>query len=97
MSQATLQPLGWGILRHSRWDALLVFLALAQGALVLALPSWPVIALGIWWNSNTVAHNFIHTPYFRDRGLNRCFSLYLTLLLGIPQSLWRDRHLAHHA
>src|SRR5262249_50925149 len=25
------------------------------------------------------------------------FSLYLTLLLGIPQSLWRDRHLAHHA
>jgi hypothetical protein len=24
------------------------------------------------------------------------FSLYLTMLLGIPQTLWRQRHLAHH-
>jgi hypothetical protein len=24
------------------------------------------------------------------------YSIYLTLLLGIPQTLWRERHLAHH-
>jgi hypothetical protein len=29
--------------------------------------------------------------------VNRLFSAALSTLLGIPQSLWRDRHLAHHA
>ncbi|HEV8129971.1 MAG TPA: fatty acid desaturase [Acidobacteriota bacterium] len=57
----------------------------------------PIIALGIWWNSNTVSHYFIHKPFFKVRALNRLFSAYLTVLLGIPQSLWRDRHVAHHA
>jgi hypothetical protein len=28
---------------------------------------------------------------------NLFFSAYLSILLGFPQSLWRDRHLAHHA
>ncbi len=86
-----------GLLRHSRWDALLIALALAQGVTLLVLPSAPVIALGLWWNSNTVAHNFIHRPFFRSLALNRLFSLYLSVLLGIPQSIWRGRHLAHHA
>jgi hypothetical protein len=85
------------ILRHSRWDALLVVLAGAHGALLGAAPVAPVIALGLWWNSNTIAHNFIHTPFFRARWLNRLFALYLSVLLGIPQSIWRGRHLAHHA
>jgi len=75
----------------------LIALALAQGVLLLVLPSAPIIALGLWWNSNTVAHNFIHRPFFRSQALNRCFSLYLSVLLGIPQSIWRGRHLAHHA
>ncbi len=29
--------------------------------------------------------------------MNRLFSAALSVLLGIPQTLWRDRHLAHHA
>src|SRR5438046_5530760 len=29
--------------------------------------------------------------------MNRVFSAALSVLLGIPQTLWRDRHLAHHA
>src|SRR5262245_42652585 len=64
---------------------------------ILLMPSWWVIALGIWWISNTVSHNFIHQPFFRSGELNRCFALYLTVITGIPQRLWRDRHLAHHA
>jgi hypothetical protein len=86
-----------GVLRHSRWDALLIGLALAHGAVLAAAPVAPVIAVGVWWNSNTIAHNFIHTPFFRNRLLNRGFALYLSALLGIPQSVWRGRHLAHHA
>jgi hypothetical protein len=84
-------------LLHSRWDLLLLGLALAHGAALLIFP-WPIlIAIGIWWNANTIAHNFIHRPFFHPRWINRLFSLYLSLLLGIPQSLWRQRHLAHHA
>jgi hypothetical protein len=64
---------------------------------LLAFPTVPVIALGLWWNSNTVAHSFIHKPFFRSRVLNVFFSMYLSLLLGVPQTVWRDRHLAHHA
>jgi len=86
-----------GILRYSRRDALLVVFAAVHGAVLVATPLWPIVALGLWWNSNTVSHNFIHKPFFRSQAWNRMFSCYLTLLLGIPQSLWRQRHLAHHA
>jgi hypothetical protein len=95
----TLAPLlmRHGILRHSPWDALLVLLALAHVVLLLMTPSLAVVALGLWWNSNTISHNFIHRPFFRSQSLNTLFALYLSALLGIPQSVWRDRHLAHHA
>jgi hypothetical protein len=86
-----------GILRYSRWDALLVVLALAQGALLLAVPLLPVVALGLWWNCNTIAHCFIHRPFFRSAKLNTLFALYETALVGVPQTIWRGRHLAHHA
>ena len=78
-------------------DALMVALAAGYGVSLLAWPSALVIALGVWWTSNTIAHNFIHRPFFDTRAANRAFALYLTVVLGIPQSLWRDRHLAHHA
>lgn len=85
-----------GQARYLRWDALLVALALAQGVLLLAWDSVVLIAVGLWWNANTVSHNFIHRAFFRRRALNAAFSCYLSLLLGFPQSLWRARHLAHH-
>src|ERR671939_486154 len=56
-----------------------------------------VIAIGIWWIANTLAHLFIHRPFFRRRSANACAGAVLTLLMGVPQSLWRVRHLAHHA
>ena len=74
-----------------------VLLAAIQGIVLLAAPSILVIAIGLWWNANTIAHNFIHRPFFRSPAANRAFSTYLTLILGFPQSLWRARHLAHHA
>jgi hypothetical protein len=94
---ATLPMARRGILRHSSWDALLVVLAAAHGVVLLAAPGLAVVAVGVWWNSNTIAHNFIHRPFFRSRVLNVLFALYQSVLLGIPQSIWHDRHLAHHA
>jgi len=80
-----------------RGDPFFVGLALAQGMLLVTKPSLALIALGMWWNANTISHNFIHRPFFRGRHWNAIFSAYLSLVLGVPQSLWRARHLAHHA
>ena len=84
------------VLRYSQWDALLIALSCVYAALLLTVPSIPLIGVGLWWTANTAAHNFIHTPFFRSRALNRGYSLFLSALMGLPQSLWRDRHLRHH-
>lgn len=78
-------------------DRVLVGLAGLHGAVVCAAPSALVIAVGIWWNSNTIAHNFVHRPFFRVRSLNVLFAIGQSALLGVPQTIWRERHLAHHA
>jgi hypothetical protein len=85
------------VLRYSSWDAVLIALSFAYAALLLSVPSIPLVAIGLWWTANTIAHNFIHTPFFRSRPLNRAYSLFLSALMGVPQSLWRARHLRHHA
>lgn len=91
------EPQRRAVFQHSPWDGVLVLLAIAQGAVLVALPVLPVIAVGLWWNANTIAHNFIHNPFFRSRGLNRLFAAYLSVLLGFPHAVWHARHLAHHA
>ena len=99
--------------RHTPLDALLVVAALAHGVILLALaagvsharggvPWFAAAAAGtvgvlLWWDANTVSHNHLHNPLFRRRAYNRAFSLYLSLVLGVPQALWRSRHLWHHA
>ena len=76
---------------------MLVVLSLAQGWLLLTVPSGPLIAIALWWNANTISHNFVHLPFFRSSVLNQLYSFYLTLLLGVPHSIWRQRHLQHHS
>jgi len=78
-------------------DVVLVALAGAHAAALMAAPAAPVIAIGLWWNANTISHHFIHRPFFRHRSANRLFAAFLSVLLGFPHALWRDRHLAHHA
>jgi fatty acid desaturase len=90
------------LLRQATWstrigrDAMFIALAIAHGGVLLAWPSMPIIAIGLWWNANTISHNFIHRPFFRSKAANSLFSCCLTLLLGFPQCVWRSRHLAHH-
>jgi hypothetical protein len=74
-----------------------VGLSIGHAAALLTMTSVPLVAIGLWWNANTIAHNFIHRPFFRARAANRVFSAFLSLLLGVPQTVWRERHLAHHA
>ena len=86
-----------GVFRHSRWDAALVAASVGHALVLLLGPPALVVGLGMWWCANTVSHNFIHLPFFRSRPANDCFSVHLSLLLGVPQTLWRQRHMAHHA
>lgn len=81
----------------NRRDALLLALAGLHAAALLLRPSMLIVAIGLWWNANTISHNFIHRPMFASRAGRAAFSCGLSLLLGFPQSLWRARHLAHHA
>jgi len=92
---ATLTARSHAALRNPS-DAVLIGLSLIYAGLLLSVPSIPLVAIGLWWTANTVAHNFIHTPFFRSRALNRVYSIYLSVLMGFPQELWRARHLRHH-
>src|SRR5688572_26243094 len=78
-------------------DLPFVVIPVALAAGLAAFPSIPLIAIGMWWTANTAAHNFIHRPFFSGRVLNAGFSLLLTTVMGVPQDLWRQRHLSHHA
>jgi hypothetical protein len=66
-------------------------------------PGWVIrtlstagLAVGLVWVSNTVSHVHLHAPVFVSVRANRAFSLFLTVVLGIPQSSWKRRHLRHH-
>lgn len=83
--------------RRSDGAGLFVGLSILHATLLLLVPSAPLIAVLMWWNGNTISHNFIHRPFFRFSAANRAYALFLSVLLGVPQSLWRARHLAHHA
>jgi hypothetical protein len=76
---------------------LFVVLSLAHGLILAAAPPAFVIAALLWWNANTISHNFIHRPFFQHRLANRAFAVWLSVLIGVPQTLWRARHLSHHA
>jgi hypothetical protein len=77
--------------------AAFIGLSIAHAAAVVLVPHPIVIGIGLWWNANTISHNFIHRPFFAAAAANRLYAFFLSLMLGLPQTLWRDRHLLHHA
>lgn len=82
--------------RPSR-DPVLLCLAAAHAGVLLTWPSLLVVAFGSWWHANTIAHLHIHRPMFTARLPAAIYSACSSLVLGVPQELWRRRHLAHHA
>jgi fatty acid desaturase len=94
---------------QSRLDALLVLLALVQFAVLLyGVLSFGRVAWGtslilglasvflVCTNFQCIAHNYIHNSFFTSGRLNFVFSLFNSLLIGGPQSLYRIHHLHHH-
>jgi len=47
-------------------------------------------------NYQSIAHSFIHHPFFASHRLNRVFSVISSLALQAPQTLYRVHHLEHH-
>ena len=88
------------VFAHSTKDAWLIGLALTEFAVIVGaalmfdrLPGWGVIsaaALSVFLNCTNfqcIAHNFVHTPFFARAGLHRPFSVFNSLILGLPQTL----------
>jgi fatty acid desaturase len=97
------------VFAHSYQDGWLVLVAAAELGIVvyacwrfsiLSIAALAVLALlSIFLNCTNyqcVAHNFIHNPFFRSRLANAGFSVFNTLALGVPQTLYREHHLNHH-
>lgn len=55
-----------------------------------------VYAWAVAWNVNGISHNFLHTPYFVSRRLNRAFGLVESLAIGFSQTYYKALHLRHH-
>lgn len=98
------------LFRHTKEDAWLLLFAFVQALLTAATVPFVLFAgrkgaiaaaaylgVSLWWCSNTIAHNHLHNPLFRSRRWNAVFSAFLSVVLGVPQTLWRARHLEHHA
>jgi fatty acid desaturase len=95
--------------RYSALDAALLIVALIQLAATtawavafdrLSLP-WNLLVLAVlayvfYFNPIVVTHNFLHTPFFRQRTLNRAFAIVNSANLFLPQVLYKYHHLIHH-
>ena len=103
-----LQKRSAGALRDPRDVRLLrtccLELALVVGVLRVGFQSWsltlglaPIAGAILCHVLNTTAHVHLHRPLFVPPLANRAFSIALSLCTAVPQSVWRARHLAHHA
>lgn len=94
---------------YSYWDSLPVLAGVLHAASLIAfclsfdhlgwgtrLLCGVLYALSISWNINSVAHNFIHNPYFKSALLNRAFSLLESITLLFSQTFYDAVHKRHH-
>ncbi len=99
---------GW-IFRFSPADSILVVIACIHVAGMVATVVFfdqlsPIALAGIavgfilltCTNYQCVAHNFIHNPFFSKELLNHVFSIFNSIPLGNPSTLYRFHHLNHH-
>lgn len=94
-------------MKHSKLDLFLVLLLGLQISLFVIpffIPFTPLQLVGMGLlniymmgtNYQCIAHNFIHIPFFKANILNQIFSMFNTIGIGVPQSLYRIHHLNHH-
>ena len=92
-------------------DAIVAGAALAHAAVITAVLTFAaantlppgarvglavLLAVAMNWCANTVSHIHLHVPIFRAAVANRAFSVFLSVVLAVPQSWWQLRHLEHH-
>lgn len=94
-------------MKHSKLDLFLVLLLFVQISLFIIPFFYPfstlqlvgLVLLNIFMmgtNYQCIAHNFIHIPFFKLGILNQIFSMFNSIGIGLPQSLYRIHHLNHH-
>ena len=49
-----------------------------------------------YYNPIVITHNFLHTPFFESPKLNRAFSMFNSMNMGLPQIIYKYHHLNHH-
>ena len=94
---------------HSRWDAVMVAVSLTEIVLTAyGTLRWGVTSLvasvliGLFCsvlnclNYMSIAHSFIHHPFFSSRALNKVYSVVISVSLQAPLTLYRAHHLEHH-
>src|SRR5262245_27933212 len=95
--------------RYSPKDFVLVAIAAAQ---FIAMTMWAiafrelstgwnvaifvVLTYVFYYNPIVVTHNFLHTPFFPSKWLNRAFPVLNSANLLLPQVLYKYHHLIHH-
>jgi fatty acid desaturase len=95
--------------KHSPRDLVLVLIATSQ---FVAMTAWAVLfdtlplsanlavfvvlSYVFYYNPIVVTHNFLHTPFFKRRALNRLFPVLNSANLFLPQVLYKYHHLTHH-
>jgi fatty acid desaturase len=95
--------------KHSPWDALLftatilqllfnVWLALtwSSRSLIENLSFYPICLFLFWYNALIATHNFVHTPWFTWRWLNRLYAVVNSSNLLTPIIHYRYLHFNHH-
>ncbi|MDP9103064.1 MAG: fatty acid desaturase [Pseudomonadota bacterium] len=98
------------LFRYSGWDAFPAALLFLQFALIIGFVfAWPHLgwparigfgvayALSVGWCVDTVAHNFVHNPFFASEGVNRIARVVLSAVIGTPQTGYAFNHMRHHA
>ncbi len=96
-------------MKYSHKDLILVFIAFFQISFLLFwaqkfkdfngvanLVSFLVSLLLFYFNPIVITHNFLHCPFFKNKNLNKLFSILNTMGTGIPVTLYKHHHLIHH-
>ncbi len=107
---ATHRKARLGLFRSSGWDVIPAALLYLQFGLIVGFIliwpqlSWPArlgcgafYALSVGWCLDTIAHNFVHNPFFASEWMNRLTGHVLTLVLASPQTGYAYTHMRHHA
>lgn len=97
------------LFRYSGWDGFPVAITLFQLLLNFGLAAtwesrpflsnlwlYPLCLLLFWYNALVSTHNFVHTPWFSSRFLNRCYAIVNSTNLGTPITHYRLIHSNHH-